>query len=126
MSEPSFEISAEVTFAASHQLRGYKADLEPLHGHNFRVQAFVARAELPQTGYVMDFVELEEKLGEVVAPYDHRHVNDIPPFDTLNPTTENMARFFFEELREKLPEGVTVRRVRVWEAPTYNATYGVS
>ncbi len=125
MSRAYFEISVEVSFSASHQLRGYKAEIEPLHGHNFRVQAFVTREDLPDIGYVMDFIELEDRLREVVAPYDHRHVNDIPPFDTLNPTTENMARLFFEELGKKLPEGVTVRRVRVWEAPQYNATYGV-
>jgi 6-pyruvoyltetrahydropterin/6-carboxytetrahydropterin synthase len=115
-----YEISAETTFAASHQLRGYKADLEPLHGHNFRVEAFVSTTELPDSGLVMDFLELEE----VVAPYDHRHINEIPPFDRVNPTTENMARFFHGELRKKLPREVTLRRVRVWEAPTFSASYG--
>lgn len=123
----AYEISAEVTFAASHQLRGYKADLEPLHGHNFRLEAFVTRgaAALPESGLVMDFLELEAKLKEVVSPYDHRHLNDLPPFDRVNPTTENLARFFFGELQKRLPEGAELRRVRVWEAPTYSATYGL-
>ena len=76
-----FEVTVEVTFAASHQLRGYKADLEPLHGHNFRVEAFVDAEMLPDTGYVVDFLELETTLQEVVAPYDHRHMNDIAPFE---------------------------------------------
>lgn len=125
MTEPSFEISIEATFAASHQLRDYKAPLEPLHGHNFRVEVFVGTVELPGTGYVMDFLELEALLKEVLSPYDHRHLNDLPPFDELNPTTENMARFFFDQLGRKLPDGVRLRRVRVWEAPTYSATYGV-
>jgi 6-pyruvoyl-tetrahydropterin synthase len=80
-----YEISVETSFAASHQLRGYKeADLEPLHGHNFRVEAFVSVASLPGTGLVMDFLEL----------------------------------------RRRLPAEVTLRRVRVWEAPTYSASYG--
>lgn len=125
MNEASYEISVQTTFAASHQLRGYKADLEPLHGHNFRVEVFVASERLPDTGYVMDFLELEAALKEVVAPYDHRHMNDLAPFDELNPTTENMARVFFDELKNRLPDGATLKRVRVWEAPTYSATYGI-
>lgn len=125
MGQPRYEISAETTFAASHQLRDYKAPLEPLHGHNFRVEVFVVSDSLPETGYVVDFLELESMVKDVVAPYDHRHMNDLPPFDELNPTTENMARFFFDELAKKLPGGTSLRRVRVWEAPTYSASYGV-
>lgn len=117
-------ISAETLFAASHQLRGYKADLEPLHGHNFRVEAFVSAEPLSESGLVMDFLDLEAALKEVVAPYDHRHINEIPPFDRENPTTENLARFFYGELRKRLPAEVTLRRVRVWEAPTYSAAFG--
>ena len=124
MPEPSYEISVEATFAASHQLRNYKAPLEPLHGHNFRVEVFVGCSRLPDTGYVIDFLELEAALKEVLSPYDHRHMNELPPFDIINPTTENMARLFYEQLAEKLPEGTRLRRVRVWEAPTYSATYG--
>ena len=125
MSRARYEISAETTFAASHQLRDYKAPLEPLHGHNFRVEVFVTSESLPETGYIVDFLELEALVKEVVAPYDHRHMNDLPPFDELNPTTENMARFFYDELTKMLPKGASLRRVRVWEAPTYSASYGV-
>ena len=119
-----YEISVQTTFAASHQLRGYKADLEPLHGHNFRFEAFVFVQDLPHSGLVMDFLELQAKLQEIVAPFDHRHLNDIPPFDKENPTTENLARFFYGELERRLPEEVSIRLVRVWEAPTYCASYG--
>ncbi len=118
-----FEVTVEVTFAASHQVRGYKADLEPLHGHNFRVEAFVDADTLPDTGYVVDFLELEKTLQQVIAPYDHRHLNDIAPFDDINPTTENMARLFYQELENKLPEGASLARIRVWEAPTYSASF---
>lgn len=125
MTRPCYVISVETTFAASHQLRDYKAPLEPLHGHNFRVEVFVATETLPDTGYVIDFLELQAMIEEVVAPYDHRHLNDLPPFDEMNPTTENMARLFHERLSEKMPPHAELRRVRVWEAPTYSATYGV-
>lgn len=119
-----YEVSVQTTFAASHQLRGYKADLEPLHGHNFRVEVFVGAESLDDSGLIIDFLELEAKLKEVVAPYDHRHLNDIAPFDEENPTTENVARFFYETLAKRLPRGVVLHRVRVWEAPTYSACYG--
>ena len=127
MSEPVYEITIEATFSASHQLRGYKAEIEPLHGHNFRVEVSIAARELDQVGLVIDFLELDERLKEVLAPFDHRHLNDLPPFDQLNPSTENMARYFFERLEEKLerPE-LELRRVRVWEAPTYRASYSKS
>lgn len=119
-----YEVSVETTFAASHQLRGYRGDIEPLHGHNFRVEAFVSTEVLAELGVVIDFVELEATLREIVSPYDHRHLNEIPPFDRDNPTTENLARFVFEALEKRLPSGTTLRRVRVWEAPTYSASFG--
>lgn len=127
MNKPVYEMTVEATFSASHQLRGYKVEIEPLHGHNFRVEASIAARELDQVGLVMDFVELDELLKDILAPFDHRHLNEVPPFDRLNPSTENMARYFFESLEEKLdrPE-LEVRRVRVWEAPTYRASYSKS
>jgi 6-pyruvoyltetrahydropterin/6-carboxytetrahydropterin synthase len=124
LSEPIYEITVETSFSASHQLRNYEGDIEPLHGHNFRVEASVASPELDEMGVVVDFLELEALLQEVLAPYDHLHLNDLEPFDRLNPSTENMARLFFEKLQEKLaPRRLEVRRIRVWEAPTYSASY---
>jgi 6-pyruvoyltetrahydropterin/6-carboxytetrahydropterin synthase len=91
------------------------------------VEASVVSSELDRIGLVLDFLELEAFLKEITGPYDHRHMNDLPPFDELNPSTENMARLFFEKLQEKLtPRGLEVHRVRVWEAPTFRASYGRS
>lgn len=121
---PGYEITVEVMFSASHQLRGYKGPIEPLHGHNFRVEATVGTTELDRLGLGLDFLELEAMLKEIVAPWDHRHLNERPPFDSLNPTTELMARHVFEALEERLaPRGIHAQRVRIWEAPAYSATY---
>jgi 6-pyruvoyltetrahydropterin/6-carboxytetrahydropterin synthase len=126
LSEVFYEITVETTFSASHQLRDYEGVIEPLHGHNFRVQAAVRARELDRIGVVVDFLELEAMLRAIVAPYDHRHLNELSPFDRLNPSTENMARLFYDELGEKLASRkVEVRSVRVWEAPTYSASYGL-
>lgn len=124
MSAGRFEVTVEVMFSASHQLRGYKGVIEPLHGHNFRVEATVATTELDRLGLGIDFLELEALLKEIVAPWDHRHLNEQPPFVSLNPTTELMARQVFEALSERLaPRGIRPSRVRIWEAPNYSATY---
>jgi 6-pyruvoyltetrahydropterin/6-carboxytetrahydropterin synthase len=72
----------------------------------------------------LDFLELEAILKEILTPYDHRHMNDIEPFGEVNPSTENMARLFFQKLQEKLmPRSLEVRQVRVWEAPAFSASY---
>ncbi len=127
MSELLYEITVEVSFSASHQLRDDKGKVEPLHGHNFRVQASVASLELDELGLVVDFLALEAMLKEVISPFDHRHLNDLPPFDELNPSTEHMARFFYDKLQDKLTSlGLGVRFVRVWEAPTFSASYGTA
>ena len=124
MGDAVYEITVETSFSASHQLRGYRGDIEPLHGHNFRVEAAVIARKLDELGLGVDFLELEGDLKEIIAPYDHRHLNELAPFDELNPTTENMARWLFDRLEEKMrPRGLEVRRVRVWEAPTYSASY---
>jgi 6-pyruvoyltetrahydropterin/6-carboxytetrahydropterin synthase len=125
LSEPVFEITVEASFPASHQLRDGQGGVEPLHGHNFRVEASVASPDLDEIGLVVDFLELEAILVQVLSPYNHRHLNDLVPFDELNPSTENMARFFYEKLQEKLaPRRLEVRCVRVWEAPKFSASYG--
>ena len=125
MIELGYEITIEASFSASHQLRGYKGKIEALHGLHFRVQASVEARELDELGLVVDFLELEAWLKEILAPYDHRHMNDVAPFDELNPSTEHMARHFYEQLLEKVSaRGLRVRSVRVWEAPSFSASYG--
>ena len=87
-----FEIERERTFSASHQLRGYNGKCERLHGHNFRVRVAVASTALDEAGMVMDFHELDELMVSAIAPFDHRHLNDVAEFTPLNPSAENMAR----------------------------------
>jgi 6-pyruvoyltetrahydropterin/6-carboxytetrahydropterin synthase len=125
LNEPTYEITVEAVFSASHQLESAEGGTETLHGHNFRVEATVGARELDRLGLVMDFQELEALLEEVLTPYDHRHLNDLPPFDRLSPSTENLAKLFFIKIQERLTSPrVELRSVRVWEAPTYRASYG--
>jgi len=121
-----FEITLEESFSAAHALRGYQGQCERVHGHNYRVRVSLQAEQLDPAGLVMDFVEVRSLLGELLAPFDHRLLNEVPPFDTLNPTAENMARHFFVELSRRIAapgSHVRVAEVRVGETESATAAY---
>ena len=123
-----FEISAEQTFAAGHALRGYKGKCENVHGHNYRVRVTLEGERLNPIGLLYDFVDLKRLMKDIIEYWDHRFINDLPPFDVLNPTAENMAKWFFEQVRQRLdaaPAEVPVRvtEVVVWETDANIARY---
>jgi 6-pyruvoyltetrahydropterin/6-carboxytetrahydropterin synthase len=119
-----FEITTTRTFAAAHQLRLYDGSLEPLHGHNWRMKATVSAAKLDAIGVVMDFHELERLVDAVVAPMHNRHLNEVAPFvSELNPTAENVALYVGRSIAGRLPDGVRVVRVEVWETDENSAVY---
>lgn len=119
----TYELSIEGGFAAAHNLREYEGECERLHGHNWRVEVCVAAEELDGLGMVIDFRDLKAALAEVLSRLDHGYLNEVPPFDTLNPTTENLCRYIAEQVQQKLPCRVSVRRVSCWESDTCSATY---
>ena len=120
-----FEISVEETFAAGHALRHYHGKCEKVHGHNYKVQATIEGETLNEAGLLVDFVEIKRLLHSIVDRLDHEFLNDVPPFDVLNPSAENMAKFFHEELSAGLPaeRGVRISSVKLWETDTSIATY---
>ena len=120
-----FEVTIEQTFAAGHALRNYHGKCENVHGHNYRCQLTLAGEQLDQTGLLMDFVELKRVLLSVIDRLDHQWLNEFPPFDVLNPSAENMARYIYDEVSQglKTRAGVRVGLVRLWETDTANATY---
>jgi len=118
-----YELTVEKTFAAAHNLREYKGQCEQLHGHNWRVVVVLAARELDKLGMVMDFRCVKEFLDAVLDRLDHRYLNEVAPFDTLNPTTENLCRFIAEELGRQMPPHIAVRRVSCWESDKCAASY---
>jgi 6-pyruvoyltetrahydropterin/6-carboxytetrahydropterin synthase len=120
-----FEVSVEHTFAAGHALRGYKGKCENVHGHNYKVQVTVEGGELDATGLLVDFVDVKRLLQESSEYLDHRFINDLPPFDVLNPSAENMAKYFYDSIRAGLSgdRGVRLREVKVWETDITYAAY---
>ena len=120
-----FEVSVEQTFAAGHALRNYHGKCENVHGHNYRVQITVAGQNLDENGLLVDFIELKRAMGRVVDYLDHRFINDLPPFDVLNPSAENLAKYFHDEVSGglKVDQPVRISEVKVWETDTSLAVY---
>jgi 6-pyruvoyltetrahydropterin/6-carboxytetrahydropterin synthase len=119
-----YRISVENDFDAAHYLRGYKGKCEALHGHRFKVVVQLEGSKLNEFGIAYDFTELKQHLAEILKRYDHTCLNDISPFDTINPSSENIAGTIYRELKTKL-EGapVSLSAVEVWESPTSRVTY---
>ncbi|MCP4675435.1 MAG: 6-carboxytetrahydropterin synthase QueD [Deltaproteobacteria bacterium] len=119
-----FQISRERVFSASHQLREYKGKCERLHGHNWRIRVHLEAAELDESGMVIDFHDLDRIMADALEPYEHRHLNEVAPFDAINPSAENLARNICERMRERLRDArVRVCRCDVWENDLSRARY---
>lgn len=116
-------LRVEDDFASAHQLREYKGKCENLHGHNWRVRAEVKGRVLDASGMLVDFGILKKILKETLDRLDHKFLNETAPFDRINPTSENLAKYLFEELGTALPEGVSVHAVTVWESEKCAAVY---
>ncbi len=110
-------------FDAAHALHGYPGECCNLHGHTWDVEVVVQGSELDEVGIVYDFKTLKEDLAAVLAPLDHVYLNDVAPFDAMNPTAEHLSRYIFDELSVRLGRAVRVAEVAVWESPIAKITY---
>ena len=123
-----FEVSVEQTFAAGHSLREYRGKCENVHGHNYRVCVTVESEQLNAIGLVVDFVELKRLVRVIVDRLDHQFINDLEPFTVLNPSAENLAKYFYDELMKGFSGDngaapVRIREVKIWETDTSTATF---
>jgi 6-pyruvoyltetrahydropterin/6-carboxytetrahydropterin synthase len=107
-----FEVTVEAGFSSGHYLRNYRGKCENPHGHNYRVLVTLAGAELDEAGLLLDFKLLKTLLRPVVDYLDHQMINDLEPFTTVNPSAENLARYFYQETARQLSE-MTGGRVRI-------------
>jgi 6-pyruvoyltetrahydropterin/6-carboxytetrahydropterin synthase len=117
-----FEICVEHTFAAGHALRNYHGKCESVHGHNYRVQVGMEGPDLDESGLLYDFTELKNQLRATSEYLDHQFLNELKPFDQINPSAENIAKFIYEQLQKGLKSG-SIAYVRVWETDTACALY---
>jgi len=121
-----FEIAVEQQFASAHALRNYKGRCENVHGHNWKVRVVIQGEKLDETGMLVDFLDVKSFMGEILDRIDHQFLNEIPPFDVVNPSAENIAEYFYQEMRGKLedtPVPVRISEVKIWETDIQSATY---
>src|SRR5687768_15596368 len=122
-----FEVSYETTFCSTHRLTDSGVPVEPLHGHDWRVEVVAAGDALDRFGVVIDFEVLKKALAAIGAEFHYKDMNEHPGLRHQSPSAEVVARYIFQELRRALgAEGGVLRRVRVWEAPGCSATYSES
>jgi len=122
-----YEVTVDRSFAAGHYLRNYKGKCENPHGHNYKVRVTLCGKELDKAGLLLDFKDLKDVMKDVIERVDHQMLNDIEPFTRLNPSAENIARYFFDETSSRLKSltngRVAVKDVTIWETDTTTARY---
>jgi len=121
---PCYTLKVVTDFAASHALRNYEGACQRLHGHNWKVEVEVKARKLNDAGMAIDFKAIKSATNDVLDGLDHYHLNDIPPFDEINPTAENIAGFIYKEISKLINENsVSVSSVTVWETERACARY---
>ena len=119
-----YEVTVKTGFSAAHQLRLYDGKYENLHGHNWSAVVVVEADELDAMGVGIDFVRLKKFVEEILGELDYQNINEIPPFDEQNPSAENIARWLFLKLKEKVNTPSTrVKRVEIYEMEGCGASY---
>ena len=121
---PYYEVKIITSFAAAHNLRNFKGRCENLHGHNWKVEVVLRGDQLNESDLLLDFTEVKAETNRILDQLDHSYLNNIPYFQKKNPSSENIARYIFDQLIPAVRgKGVTVYSVSAWESPNACATY---
>lgn len=119
-----YRLTIHTHFAAAHNLMHYQGECENLHGHNWKVEVTVSARQLDKSGLGIDFKVLKAQTRELLQSLDHKYLNELEPFRTVSPSSENIARYLYEQLCDRLNSAnVTVERVNVWESEYACASY---
>lgn len=119
-----YQITVNGTFAGAHNLVGYKGKCEELHGHNWKVEVTLAGKTLNKLGMLYDFVDLKKLLKDSMEKLDHKYLNKIMPFNRINPSSENIAKYIFDDICKKVKsKEIRLKSVTVWESENQRACY---
>ena len=119
-----YDIFVKTHFSSGHYLRDYPGSCENPHGHNWKVTVTVRAHELDNVGMGIDFKLLKSHVNKVMDYIDHKNLNEMEEFSIVNPSSENIARFIFEQLEEPLRhERYHLYSVTVYETDTSGLTY---
>jgi len=122
----SFTVRIEARFEAAHYLREYRGISEPLHGHSYKIEADLAArgGGIDSDAIAVDFVSARRKLESLAKKLDYGCINDVAPFDRINPSAENIAEWFWRELSAAVAgENALVSAVTIWEGPVNSVTF---
>jgi len=121
-----FVLKIVTDFSSAHSLRNYSGDCSRLHGHNWDVEVSVCSEVLNDLGIAIDFREIKNQTKSVAKRLDHQYLNEISPFDVLNPTAENIAKYIFDEVELLInTKDVKVKEVTIWETARSAVTYSL-
>lgn len=118
-----YSIEVKTHFSSAHKLVGYPGVCCNLHGHNYLVEVKVTGNKLNKIGIVYDFKELKDAVEEIINKFDHKYLNEISPFDKINPTSENLAYYIYEKLEKKLPKYAKIEKVSISESEASKVSY---
>jgi 6-pyruvoyltetrahydropterin/6-carboxytetrahydropterin synthase len=122
-----FEVTVEAGFSSGHYLRNYRGKCENPHGHNYRVFVTLIGKDLDEAGLLLDFKLLKQVLKPTVDFLDHQMINELEPFTIINPSAENLARYFYDQTRQQLHDmtsgRVTIKDCTLYETDTSFARY---
>jgi 6-pyruvoyltetrahydropterin/6-carboxytetrahydropterin synthase len=122
-----YEVTVEAGFSSGHYLRNYRGKCENPHGHNYKVRVTLRGKELDTAGLLLDFKQLKQVMRPVIDRLDHQMINDLEPFTVINPSAENLSKYFFDETNRQLSEmtggRVHVKDCTIFETDTTTATY---
>ncbi|HEX6694670.1 MAG TPA: 6-carboxytetrahydropterin synthase QueD [Longimicrobiales bacterium] len=120
-----FVVTVQAHYDSAHFLRNYHGKCEKLHGHRYVVELALNTDVLNESGIAFDFVDIKKHLRGLANRLDHENINELEPFDVIEPSAENQARYFYDELKRLLPDDMAqaVLYTKVWETPTQWAMY---
>lgn len=125
-----FHMTVESQFSAAHAIREYPGPCCRVHGHNYRIAVHLAGEELDALGMLIDYADVKRALADVLAPFDHAYLNELPEFTTTNPTSEELARLLYTRLQEillstdDLRRRICLQQVVVFESDRQGVGYG--
>ena len=118
-----YSLKIQTFFSAAHNLINYKGKCEKLHGHNWKVEVEISSYNLDEAGMVMDFKELKRLTNSVVQELDHEYLNELPYFKNISPSSENIAKYIYIKLKDKIPKNIKINKITVWESNNACASY---
>lgn len=119
-----YTLKITLDFAAAHSLRNYPGACSRLHGHNWKVEAEVVATQLNDVGMGVDFKTIRAATRAIAERLDHQYLNELEPFNKINPTAENIAAYFYNELAKTLNnKRIKVAAITLWETERASVRY---